>query len=60
MGHRKEFQNWLFERWRFVRANGGTVGCVCVYMQKIEILELKALVDTLIIKSADLRDKFLL
>ena len=54
---------------------GGIVGCVWVYMPKMEIcywweycdeklyknklVEWKALVDTLGIKSADLEDKFL-
>ena len=61
-------------RWRvFVRAIGGIVGGVWIYMQKKELrywweygrenqnklVEWKALVDTVGIKSAHLDDKFL-
>ena len=72
ISHRKEFQSGRFVRWPFVRANGGIVGYVCVYMQKTELryrwehgneknkyklVEWRAFVDTVVIKSAVLRKK---
>ena len=58
----------------FVRAIRGIVGCVWLYLQKMELrywweygeekknnkfVEWKALVDTVVIKSVDMKDKFL-
>ena len=61
------------ERLPSFEANGGIVGCVCVYVRKMEenywwehgheknnkLVEWKAFVDTMGIKSVDLTDKFL-
>ena len=33
IGRRKEFQSLRFERKPFVRANGGILGCVCLYAE---------------------------
>ena len=59
--------------WPFVRASGGIVGCVCVYTLKTEVnywrkhsnernknkfAEWKAFVDTVGIKSTDLKEIF--
>ena len=37
ISHRKELKGWHFEQWPFVRAIGGIVGCLWVYMQKMEL-----------------------
>ena len=37
IGHRNELKSWRFEGYPFVRVNGGIVGCVWVYMEKVEL-----------------------
>ena len=73
ISYRKELKGWRFERYPFVRAIGWIVGCVWVYMKmelrrlvgvwwrenKNKLVEWKALVDSVGIKSADFENEFL-